>query len=422
MTTIDIDLPPPHPGQIAAYEARSRYTALCCGRRWGKTQLAITILVEHVAQGQSWGLFAPDYKILSETYRDLETTLSPIIESASRLDGVIRTISGGRIDFWTLNNPRAGRSRKYHGVIIDEAAFAGDDMPDLWSKAIKPTLLDYRGVAWALSTPNGMDQENWFYQICEGENSEFTMFRAPTSSNPFLPADEIERLRETNIPDVFRQEYLAEFVDWSGSAFFSQDLFLVGGEPVDVPDKCDVVFCTIDTAVKTGTENDGTAVVFYALNNYTTIKLYVLDWEILQIEGSLLDAWLPSVFERLEQWSRQTGARMGVAGAWIEDKASGSILLQQAMRRGFPVEPIDNALTAVGKDERAISVSSYHHQGLCKMTAPAYHKTTLYKGISRNHFLSQVCGFRIGVKNQKDDLLDCHCYALAGSLGDGTWF
>jgi hypothetical protein len=38
------------------------------------------------------------------------------------------------------------------------------------------------------------------------------------------------------------------------------------------------------------------------------------------------------------------------------------ILLQQALRRGMPAQPIDSKLTAVGKDERAMSVSGYVHR------------------------------------------------------------
>ena len=41
----------------------------------------------------------------------------------------------------------------------------------------------------------------------------------------------------------------------------------------------------------------------------------------------------------------------------IEDKNSGTILLQQALRRGMPAQAIDSKLTAVGKDERALNVS-----------------------------------------------------------------
>ena len=58
----------------------------------------------------------------------------------------------------------------------------------------------------------------------------------------------------------------------------------------------------------------------------------ILDWDIVQIEGALLEVWLPSVFECLEELSRRCGAR-GDPGAWIEDKSSGTILLQQALGR-----------------------------------------------------------------------------------------
>lgn len=425
--TFTIDLSPPHPAQVNAWQGRSRYTALRCGRRWGKTQLAISILVQKAAQGEFWGLFAPDYKILSETYRELEYLLRPIIASSSKIDGIIRLVTGGRIDFWTLNNPRAGRSRKYHGVVIDEAAFAGPDMADIWTKAIKPTLLDYGGVAWAMSTPAGKSDTNWFYNICNPGNEvvvgeRWTEFHAPTHTNPYLPAAEIAQLQVENAPDVFRQEYLAEFVDWNGVSIFPQEHFLIDGEPVPCPNPIDFVFATIDTGVKTGSQNDGTAVVFYAVNNLIPIPLYVLDWDIIQIQGDLLDSWLPGIFERLEQFARECGARYGSNGAFIEDKASGMVLVQQALRRGWPVEGIDSKLTAVGKDERALSTSSYHHQGLCKITPHAFAKTVIYKGRSANHFLSQVCGFRLGVKDQADDLLDCLTYGLAGALGDAQWF
>jgi hypothetical protein len=81
-----------------------------------------------------------------------------------------------------------------------------------------------------------------------------------------------------------------------------------------------------------------------------------LDWDIAQIEGALLETWLPEVFARLEELARLCRARSGSIGAFIEDKNSGTILLQQALRRQMPAHPIDSKLTAMGKDERAISV------------------------------------------------------------------
>jgi hypothetical protein len=115
----------------------------------------------------------------------------------------------------------------------------------------------------------------------------------------------------------------------------------------------------IDTASKTGTENDATAVTFFAKGHLKSYPLMILDWDIVQIEGATLETWLPTVFERLEQLSRLCRAQYGSVGVWIEDKNSGTILLQQALRRQWPARAIESELTAMGKDERAISVSTY---------------------------------------------------------------
>jgi hypothetical protein len=81
----------------------------------------------------------------------------------------------------------------------------------------------------------------------------------------------------------YAQEYLADFVDWSGAAFFSREKLLINDQPAPYPTKCDGVFAVIDTAVKTGTDHDATAVTFFAINKYHGIPLLILDWDIVQI-------------------------------------------------------------------------------------------------------------------------------------------
>ena len=53
----------------------------------------------------------------------------------------------------------------------------------------------------------------------------------------------------------------------------------------------------------------------------------------------------------------------------------------------MPARAIDSKLTAMGKDERAISVSGYVHRGLVKYTDRAFDKTVIYKRNSRNHLV-----------------------------------
>jgi phage terminase large subunit-like protein len=367
------------------------------------------------------GYFAPDYKRLTEIINEISEVIEPVRKYPSGGRDIIRTITGGRLDFWTLEDLTAGRSRKYHKVIIDEAAFTKPNMMEIWNKSIKPTLLDYRGSALILSNTNGADPDQFFWKICNEPQHGFKEYHAPSQQNPLLPREDLADWAKTMHPLVYAQEILADFVDWSGVAFFAKDKMLDNGLPIPFPKKCDSVFAVIDTAVKTGKDNDGTAVSFYARSKFgRAAPLIVLDWDIVQIEGALLETWLPQVFRRLEELAKQCGAVMGSVGCWIEDKSSGSILLQQAKRRDWNARPIESTLTALGKDERAINASGYYHQGLVKISQEAYDKTTTFKEATRNHFISQICGFRIGDKtsNRQDDLLDTFCYAIALALGN----
>ena len=336
-------------------------------------------------------------------------------------------------------------------MIIDEAAFAKPKAIEIWQKAIEPTLLDYDGSAIAMSNTRGIDPENMMWQFCNEKKHGFVDFHAPTISNPILPhrkpgetleawqarrAAYFADLIAKTHPLVYQQEYEAKFVDFSGDAFFPRDCLLENGQPVAMPIRCEAVFAIVDTATKTGKEHDGTGVVYVALiRNHIRLvapdgtlgpqyRLIILDWDIRQIEGALLETWLPNVFGQLQDFAARCNAVRGSLGALIEDKNSGSVLLQQAARRGWPATPIDSALTAMGKDERAISASGYFHRGWIKICTEAYEKTMMYKETTANHLVNQLSGFRIGDKtpNRSDDLFDCALYSAIVTFGDEEGF
>ena len=445
---ITISLGKMHQGQLLAFHAlRShRFKALRCGRRFGKTDFAKIWIGDGLARGWECAWFAPQHKTWSEVYSEVAHLFLPIRDKASKSAAVINLKNGGRLDFWTLENVIAGCGRRYRRIVIDEAAFAkeGDNtldssMMSIWEKAIKPTLFDYAGEALVCSNSAGKNSDNFFYNICTDPKYGFREFHATTADNDLLPkrlpgesqeAWSIRRelllagLIKDNDPLVYAQEYMAQFVDWAGVGFFAREKLLDKGQPVARPTRCDTVFAIIDTASKTGTENDGTAVTYFALDKHARFPLTILDWDIAQIQGALLETWLPSVFMRLEELARQCGARYGSPGAWIEDKNSGTILLQQAARRNMPAHAIESKLTSMGKDERAISVSGYVHRESVKYTAHAFNKVTVYKQKSRNHLVEQIESFRIGDSDRKreDDLLDTFCYGIALSLGNNKGF
>jgi phage terminase large subunit-like protein len=228
----------------------------------------------------------------------------------------------------------------------------------------------------------------------------------------------IDRLKSSGPPWLVRAWLDGDWDASAGDSFFTEESLLVDRLPMPWPTRCDQVFAIIDTALKDGMQHDGTAVTYFARNKYYGMPLIILDWDVIQIEGASLENWLPSVFARLEELSAAVGSRQGNIGAWIEDKASGIVLIQQAQKRGLEVHAIDSKLTSLGKEGRALSVSGYVYSNQVKLSEYAYNKTTSYKMQTRNHFLSQVCGFRLGQKDGPRDLLDTFCYGIAVGIGN----
>lgn len=213
--------------------------------------------------------------------------------------------------------------------------------------------------------------------------------------------------------------------DWSataGHAFFTEDIFLVDGKPVAYPRWCRNVFAVLDTAVKTGSGNDGTAVSYWA---NCDDGIVLLDWDIVQIEGAMLEIWIQGVFSRLEELAKECGARFGSTGVEIEDAQSGSILLQQCAMRGWPAHPLPAKLTSAGKDARTLNAGPAVYQGRVKFSAHAYNKTVTFKDETKNHLLTQVTGYKLGDKDaakRSDDLFDTVTYAVAITCGGTEGF
>ena len=223
-------------------------------------------------------------------------------------------------------------------------------------------------------------------------------------------------------------------------AFFQEANFLVQGAPVDLPLRVAgiprplpfrAVFAIIDTAVKDGLQHDGLAVIYCGLMHGIPYEgtadrarpwLCVLDWDITQMKGAYLEAWLPGVFRRLEQLQAEVPAQQSL-GAWIEDKAAGQVLIQQAENHNWPARGIDSKLTSLGKSVRAINCDGYVACGDFKLSRHAYEKRVEYKGLESNHLLRQLLGFKPGSQDKAaDDLLDCATYAMALALGNTEGF
>jgi hypothetical protein len=421
---IRIKIPTFHAGQHKIWNRRGRRNAVRCGRRFGKTKMIVSLACSAAAKGRSVGVFTPEISQYNEIWSEIVGCLDKIIKTKNKNDKQIKTTTGGKIDFWHINdNELAGRGREYDLILIDEAAFTKiGQAKDIWHKGIVPTMATKpNAIVWIFSTPLGVNPENFFHFVCNEPDEEFVEHHAPSWINPIVDSGWIEKEKSRLPPEVFAQEIRAEWVDWTGVAFFSLDKMLVDGKPVAFPTNCDTVFAVMDSALKSGTEHDGTAVLYCARNKYASHPIVILDYDIISIDADLLTNWIPNVvIPRMYDLARQCGAREGARGIFLEDKASGIAINQHAKRHGWPVHPIESGLTALGKDERALGVSAHAHQGLCKISEYAFNKMVTYKGSTINHLVHQVTSFRLGSKDaykRRDDLLDCFTYSLALALG-----
>lgn len=247
-----------HPGQLRILEGRTRFKVISAGRRFGKTMLAVEwlgLMPGGAVEGKPVALFSPTYKLLLDVWSDMERTMKPITAKANKTEMRIELITGGKVDFWTLEDPDAGRGRKYSRVVIDEAAHARY-LKDAWEKAIAPTLTDYQGDAWFISTPNGI---NYFHELYRrGDDQaqpDWQSWHMPTTVNPYISDEEVARYR-AELPDlVFRQEYLAEFVTF-GAGLVKPDMLIDGDCPPGL-----AVVQAVDLAISEKQGADWTAIV-----------------------------------------------------------------------------------------------------------------------------------------------------------------
>jgi len=226
---MEIRLKDLHPGQAEIVRNGARFKVLACGRRYGKTTIAEDIICRRVLMGKSAAYFAPTYRMAADVWREVKGVLYPLIKEAREHEWRLELHTGGVFECWSLANQAAEtvRGRKYHYVVMDEAALF--DSLDVWQAAIRPLLTDYSGGALFCSTPRG---RNWFWQLYQQGMSEdypeWQAWRFPTAANPHMRMEELEAARRELPERVYQQEYEAVFHDDGGAVFRNVEGICVG--------------------------------------------------------------------------------------------------------------------------------------------------------------------------------------------------
>ncbi len=221
----------PHEGQSKIHLARDRrFRIVCCGRRWGKTLCLAAEIFDRAGleRAGDYGWIAPTYFIAErgvEALREIAGGMLTIVGRNPIRAELTSTIGKSRILFLSADNPESILGLGFRGIVVDEAARIPQQV---WNYTIRPTIAQTMGWATLISTPNG---RGWFYDLhTRGKDpteSDYASFHFASNTNPYFPEHEWEEARRTLPEDVFRQEYMAEFLEDSAGVFRNVDACLL---------------------------------------------------------------------------------------------------------------------------------------------------------------------------------------------------
>lgn len=193
------------------------------GRRFGKSRIGSIAGSEEATVPNSIGwACAPTvpklHRYVIPAFQQLIPTTWVKSWSSEFLD--LRLINGALIHFQTLEDPDQGRGQGLDWLWVDEVS---ELTREHWN-VLSPSLADKQGVAFFTTSPRSFDWvwEDLYHPAEEGVEGYWGL-HAQTMDNPIFGTPEgkayIDRERE-RLPDVmFRQEYLADFVIFTGAVY-----------------------------------------------------------------------------------------------------------------------------------------------------------------------------------------------------------
>ena len=220
------------PWQIEVWQDPHRFKVIAAGRRCGKSNLAIKMLLAkalEAPEGSAVVYVAPTLGQARQIAWDaLLDQGRPVIKQAHVNNMDITLVTGRKIHIRSAENPDALRGLKLYFCVIDEAAFVKED---LFTKILRPALADLKGEAVLISTPDG---RNWFYDAfmtgSSGKSADWKAWHLTTRDNPTIDPEEIEAAKKSLSSFHFKQEFEASFTN-SGSGMFKEEWLKYGGEP-----------------------------------------------------------------------------------------------------------------------------------------------------------------------------------------------
>lgn len=211
----------PHSNQRIIHDSinneDAKYYVCNIGRQWGKTMFATNQLLYWAInfKGSQIAWVSPVYSQSKKVFDELEraTARSGMFEF-NRSELTVKGC-GSTIRFFSGERPDNIRGNTFDYLVIDEMAFT---RPELWREVLQATVLVKGKKVIFISTPKG---KNHFHALSLQHNYDdrYRYFHFGSYDNPMIDPTEIDSIKRSLPDHVFRQEYLAEFMDNSSGLF-----------------------------------------------------------------------------------------------------------------------------------------------------------------------------------------------------------
>lgn len=215
-----------HPAQSQIAKDQHRFRVVNCGRRFGKTFLAVYEMVAKAVYGNDRKIcyLAPTFQAARDiTWEQLKRVTLPIQESVneSRLEVSVRTKEGGTSTIYLKGweSVESLRGMRFDFIVLDEVASYRNFWTG-WHEVLRPTLTDTEGEALFISTPKGF---NHFYDLYNVQDPDFSKHHFTTYDNPHINKEEIDKAKQELEENRFEQEYMGNFRKAEGLVFKSFD-------------------------------------------------------------------------------------------------------------------------------------------------------------------------------------------------------
>lgn len=193
-----------------------RFRVAVCGRRFGKTHLALRELARfaRLPDQRVWYI-APSYRMAKQIlWKKLKKKLTAInwVKKINETELTLELVNGSEISLKGADNYDSLRGVGLNFIVIDEAA---DMASEAWYEVLRPTLSDTGGSALFLGTPKGY---NWFKDLYDMAKTRpgWISFQFTTIDGGNVPQSEIDQAKEDLDARTFAQEFLATFEKYSG--------------------------------------------------------------------------------------------------------------------------------------------------------------------------------------------------------------